>query len=507
MRRFTKHHKKMRIAFIATAFVMSLGVAAGFPWFRDSSRTDNGYYKVMLNGIEIGAAASEEEVEEAFLSARLSVEKKSESFVYMDPELVIEKEDRIFGDRNTVSELEDKMYEVLASSTVNAKQKGYVVDIDGYTVVLSTKEEVVKLFEAAKDKFDKEDTFYIDLVEDKDSLSNTYTTNLVKAGTKAKESITVLSAQGGTESVSTPTEEKTYNGVTALEFDENVKIVQTFVSNEQIMSLEDAVNAVTKDKEANKVYEVVSGDTLSGIAKKFDIPLSKIYQMNEGLNENSVIDIGDLIVVTVPEPELSVIVIENKTYEESYSLPVKYVYNEKQFSTYEKVIQEGSDGYREVNADISYRNNLEVSREVLSSKEIKAPVERIIEIGTLTPPTYIKPVSGGTITDLFGYRWGRLHAGVDWGCSTGTAVRASASGKVIQSGWRGTYGYCIEIRHSDGSRTKYAHLSKMYVSVGEYVDQGERIALSGNTGFSTGPHLHFEIIIGGSPVNPLNYVK
>ena len=131
---------------------------------------------------------------------------------------------------------------------------------------------------------------------------------------------------------------------------------------------------------------------------------------------------------------------------------------------------------------------------------------QIIERGTMTPPTYIKPISGGVLTSYFGPRWGRTHQGVDWGVSTGTTVFASSGGKVVSAGWNGGYGYSVLIQHPDGRQTRYAHLSKITVSAGEYVSQGERIGLSGNTGNSTGPHLHFEIIINGTAVNPLNYL-
>ena len=104
-------------------------------------------------------------------------------------------------------------------------------------------------------------------------------------------------------------------------------------------------------------------------------------------------------------------------------------------------------------------------------------------------------------------RWGRMHKGVDWACPIGTAVMASCGGTVVQAGWSSGYGNCITIRHPDGKQTRYGHLSKILVSSGQKVTQGQKIALSGNTGRSTGPHVHFEIIINGSQVNPLPYLN
>ena len=89
----------------------------------------------------------------------------------------------------------------------------------------------------------------------------------------------------------------------------------------------------------------------------------------------------------------------------------------------------------------------------------------------------------------------------------GTAVMASSAGTVAKAGWGSGYGYVVYINHADGRQTRYGHLSKVLVKQGEFVQQGEKVALSGNTGRSTGPHLHFEILIGGSQVDPLKQLN
>ncbi|HHC30084.1 MAG TPA: M23 family metallopeptidase [Rhodobacterales bacterium] len=107
----------------------------------------------------------------------------------------------------------------------------------------------------------------------------------------------------------------------------------------------------------------------------------------------------------------------------------------------------------------------------------------------------------------FGFRWGRLHAGVDMAAPTGTPIYAPADGVVIKAGWASGYGRLIKIKHDFGIETRYGHLSKIRVSEGERVSRGERIGDMGSTGRSTGPHLHYEVRIGGKPIDPMIYIK
>jgi murein DD-endopeptidase MepM/ murein hydrolase activator NlpD len=114
----------------------------------------------------------------------------------------------------------------------------------------------------------------------------------------------------------------------------------------------------------------------------------------------------------------------------------------------------------------------------------------------------------GVFTSGYGPRWGRMHKGIDIAAPTGTPIHAAADGVVESAGWnRGGYGNLVDIRHADGTLTRYAHNSKIIVSKGQRVEQGQRISLMGSTGFSTGPHLHFEIRKGGNQaVNPIAYL-
>lgn len=111
----------------------------------------------------------------------------------------------------------------------------------------------------------------------------------------------------------------------------------------------------------------------------------------------------------------------------------------------------------------------------------------------------------GTLTSGYGRRWGRMHKGIDIAAPIGTPVMAVANGVVVESGWNdGGYGKLVKIRHNDGSVTFYAHNSRLLVRRGQQVEQGSLIAEVGSTGYSTGPHLHFEVHrLGKGAINPM----
>lgn len=123
--------------------------------------------------------------------------------------------------------------------------------------------------------------------------------------------------------------------------------------------------------------------------------------------------------------------------------------------------------------------------------------------------SFIKPVSGGWTSSYFGDSEDRIssHKGHDWAVPIGTEVKASEKGTVELAYYSESYGYNVLVRHSKKTETRYAHMSELFVSKGEEVVRGQVLGLSGSTGDSTGPHLHFEVIKNGIRVNPLSIFK
>ena len=151
---------------------------------------------------------------------------------------------------------------------------------------------------------------------------------------------------------------------------------------------------------------------------------------------------------------------------------------------------------------------IEVEALAAQSAELAAQIQAAqgsSPTGPVSSAGLIWPVDG-PVTSGFGMRWGRMHEGIDIAVPTGTSVRASASGSVIYSGWLGGYGNLVVLDHGSGLATAYAHNTALLVGVGQNVSQGDTISLSGSTGNSSGPHLHFEVRVNGVAVDPLAYL-
>lgn len=143
------------------------------------------------------------------------------------------------------------------------------------------------------------------------------------------------------------------------------------------------------------------------------------------------------------------------------------------------------------------------------ANEILGAMDRInlYRIAAEKAPFDIPVKSAFRYTSGFGPRWGRMHNGTDFAGPIGTPIYSTADGVVTHAGWSSGYGRLIKIQHEFGIETRYAHLNRISVNVGERVSRGERIGDMGNSGRSTGPHLHYEVRVGGRPVNPMIYIK
>lgn len=511
-------HKKLFISYARTAIMAVLFLLVAIPFVNKvenggQTYTPDDRYMVVLNGEKLGYVSDASIVNDALRDARAQINSLKGGMTLVESDISVYKE-QSSGDVISGEILTESIYNTLTSAAVDKKDSeiAYTVRIDDFTVTLASQKEVVELFQSVKDKYASSNAFTVELVEDSDGAYTSLKTNIVSADVEVNEAAKVLATMNGS-GVSIKEEDIVYkDGVLSVGFAENVEIIETKADKNNIVSVEEAYELITKEHAEKGTYTVVAGDCLSAIAKKHDLTLDELFGLNYGMDVNTAIYPGETIIVTVPASEITVLVVEELSYDEEYKAPVQYVDNNKLYVGTENVIQQGTSGQRGVVALVSYVNGVESGREIISQTVYKEAIPTIIERGTLTPPTYIKPVNSNYVTSHFGYRdhpitheW-KLHTGVDWNAPMNTPVKASSSGVVVRASWFGAYGYCVDIQHVDGSLTRYAHLNSFAVQYGQTVRQGQLIAYSGNTGASTGPHLHFELHLRGNLVNPLDYV-
>ena len=300
--------------------------------------------------------------------------------------------------------------------------------------------------------------------------------------------------------------------VESVRFLEKVDIKTANTDLEDLHSEEEMVDLLCTSGEKETVHKVVAGDTLHSIAKKYDVWEDQLLEDNKGINSKK-LEVGSNIIVKQQAPVLTYEVVEKITYDKVIEHKVE---EQKSADIYEGMTetqQAGADGLSEITARVTLQNGKKVEEEDLVTTVKEEPVTEVVLVGTKErPPTvgsgkYIWPLKDSfTQTSGFGSRWGRQHKGIDLAVSVGTTVYAADGGTVVEAQYSGSYGNVVMIDHQNGQETRYAHNSKLLVKKGDKVYQGQPIAKSGNTGRSTGPHVHFEIRFNGEPRNPLNYL-
>lgn len=507
---------KMRLVFMGI-LVLALLYGAAFQHMSLGQSYQNVYFDNTL------LCSVEEKLDVKAISRELRRKMALEASdkLAMDYVLHTETATELFVKLTSEAELEQLLQDKLSSVIVQNGVKSYTVGIDDYRASFASMEDLLAFFTGVKEGADTAGEYVPVIAKTEGHIQGVMTAVLepvelkpwdIEAepvqgeadGVTAGVSVSVNEALA--YAIANPYISTWRSGVLDIQYIDPITIYEDFVAEEELADVATEVSEVTKEKETNKIYVVKSGDSLSMIAYEHDTTVASIVQLN-GLKNANFINIDDELIIAVPEPDLKLRVVKGEIYEEDYNAEPTIIENDSWYTTKKVVHYEGTTGHRERNDIVTIENGVEVKREMIHENIIIESEPAIIEQGTIIPPTYIKPIYGGRKTSGYGMRWGRLHKGVDWAVPTGTKIFASSAGTVVRADRNGSYGLCVLISHPDGRMTRYAHCSKLLVSKGQSVKQGETIALSGNTGRSTGPHLHFEMIINGSPVNPLKYIK
>ena len=237
-----------------------------------------------------------------------------------------------------------------------------------------------------------------------------------------------------------------------------------------------------------RTHVVRKGETLTSIARLYGVKVQDLIALNELKDPNRLV-VGQELIIT-PRVQRTHVVEKGDTL---WHIARKY--------------EVSVEAIVSVNA-LANPNQLRVGQKLVIPAiggGTDAPAVATLSRTSEQRASLAWPVDG-RITSRFGTRWGRMHYGLDIAAPTGTPVLAAAPGKVTYAYWAGSYGMLVTIDHGNGVETRYAHNSRILVKVGDEVQQGQRIALVGSTGNSTGPHLHFEVLVDGENRDPLDWL-
>ncbi|WP_077369265.1 M23 family metallopeptidase [Anaerosalibacter sp. Marseille-P3206] len=300
------------------------------------------------------------------------------------------------------------------------------------------------------------------------------------------------------------------SNIEEVTFVEDVKVVKKDIPMSQVKSLDEVKSIIATGTTEEKTHIVEEGESYWTIAAKYNMTVDELISANPGKDPEKIY-LGDEVSLIVPKPLITIATVEEVQYEQELAYETKIEQNTSMYKNEKKVKVKGVKGKSNILAKVTKHNGVEVERKIIKEEIVSKPVDELIVKGTkklpLTAATgaFILPTRG-SLSSRYGMRRGRMHKGIDLAARIGTPINAADGGTVTFAGYRGAYGYLVEVNHGNGFVTRYGHCSKIYVKKGTKVYKGQKIAAVGNTGRSTGPHLHFEVLKNGVHQNPSKYV-
>lgn len=292
---------------------------------------------------------------------------------------------------------------------------------------------------------------------------------------------------------------------------EDIKMVKTQAKLNDISKQDELIKYIRTGAQETKTHIVEVGESFWTIARMYDTTVEDLVAANPDSNPSK-LKPGDKVSLTIPTSKITVATVEEVQYSEKLNYDVEVEENSSMYTNEKKVKVKGVPGESKIVADEVKHNGMLIEKNVVKEEIVKEPTTEVVIKGTKPVPktaatgVFLMPTRG-RISSRYGMRNGRMHRGLDIANRTGNSINAADGGTVTFAGYKGTYGYLVEIDHGNGYKSRYAHCSKLLVKRGDKVYKGQRIANIGNTGRSTGPHLHLEIIKNGVHQNPINYVR
>lgn len=328
----------------------------------------------------------------------------------------------------------------------------------------------------------------------------------------SEEQLNELDARKASPNTALPPLKENETRLVDVRFSEKVSINEEKTIPVKMMSEEEAIVFLQKGTIEEKKYTVQQGDVLGSIANSHGLKISELKALNPGLDENSVLKIGQEVNITALKPLLHVMIEKESYQKEDIPFKEEVIEDSSMPKGDTKEKQAGSNGSRNVTYHIIEQNGVTTNKEVANEQILVQPVNHVVIKGTKAIPSrgegsFVWPTNGGYISSEVGYRWGKMHKGIDIARPSDLTIKAADNGVVVYAGWGGAFGNKIVIDHQNGFQTIYGHLSSIGVQVGQIVSKGTAIGIMGATGDATGVHLHFEVWKNGALQNPIDYLR
>ena len=295
-------------------------------------------------------------------------------------------------------------------------------------------------------------------------------------------------------------------------FTKEISILEGIYLNNSIRTDDYLLGILNGSTRKEALHTVKAKETVQSIAESYGMTADELRFENSLSSDN--LAVGNELNVYKKEKFLQVSITKKLVSERKINFATETIHDSGMSEGFAKFDRSGVYGTEEVVEDVVYIDGVMVKSSLVSSTVISNPVNAIWRVGTRTAKivvadkniSFLWPVDGGYISDYYGA--GRNHMGIDIAAPRGTDIYAAESGVVIESiRSSSSYGRYIVIDHLNGVKTKYCHCSELYVAVGAIVNKGDVIAAVGMTGRATGNHLHIEVFIDGSNVNPIYYIN
>ena len=311
------YYKRLKLFYLEAAAITLAVCAFLVPTIQLFQHTGNYFYTNKLNGTEVGRLGSTENLDTLLMTARRQavVESGSDELVFMDAELETTGEERVWAAIDDEETVVANMAGVMKESIRKTLHRSYTVKVNETAVNLGSYDDVHELLEQALSPYDAQNQYQVELELDSDREINVLEAVITPIEHNAEEE--PLNAAAGIDAdlekmfaEVEPAVEKSFEdynaGLTDIDYAEKIEVVEAYLLEEELNSVEEAVNLVTKEQETQIIYKVVSGDTLSQICLTNNIPMDELIAINDALeDENTMIRVDQELVITVPEPELS----------------------------------------------------------------------------------------------------------------------------------------------------------------------------------------------------------